>query len=352
MTFNEAQSPVTSHASRRWATAGEIALATISRPTGIVSVVLILCLVLVELRVPAARRLFASYPVSTSVVTTFIILIFTANIIDQIVVKRQQKRWELIRGIGMQGLNSELRVARDLLYILEHGSAPFDATQPITVAAEKAVEKHLPAIVREMMVHRGANDHGPTLIEMLVVEEKWVRFARTGLSEVSVYLRESLARWSPLLSIGAEVNDASHSMLLYSAYLVDAISVLELPLASERLQKQAQVLPAPTVKPFVKLWYIVAAAFVFVEEMSSNAIRPILEEPVRKGEFWESAMRNRITSSSCGYLKRWEKGDEESVERFHQDLRQARRNLKELQKNLIDIDGPGSCCREDGGVHP
>lgn len=304
---------------------GHIAWATISRPVGAVSALLIVSLVLGEVYLPAVHRLFTNYPLSTSFVTSFITLIFTANVINQIITRRLQMRWERVRSIAMQGLNTELRVARDLLYITEHGMAPFD----VTLSAVAAAEDRVPSAVRALMTHKDGARHGARLIEILMIRNDWVPFARIGIGEASAYLRESLARWSPLLSIGAEVNEASHSMILNVAYLADAVSVLEVPLAEARLQEG--VLPARVRDSFAELWEVISAAFVFVEESSANALRPSLE--LAANHIWKSAMRNKLTPAALQYLKQWyEVG---GVARFLQELLQARDKLNARQEDLI-----------------
>src|ERR1700678_3533749 len=170
-------------------TVGEIAWATISRPIGAVSALLIVSLVLGEVSFSAVRRLFTNYPLSTSFVTSFITLIFTANVINQIITRRLQMRWERVRSIAIQGLNTELRVARDLLYITEHGIAPFDVTLPVVAAAEARV----PSALRALMAYEEGVRHGARLIGILATRDEWVPLARTGIAEACAYLRESLA---------------------------------------------------------------------------------------------------------------------------------------------------------------
>jgi hypothetical protein len=287
---------------------------------------LIAFLVLGEVSFSAVRRLFTNYPLSTSFVTSFITLIFTANVINQIITRRLQMRWERVRSIAIQGLNTELRIARDLLYITEHGMAPFDVTLPIVAAAETRV----PSALRALMAREEGVRHGARLIGILAVRDEWVPLARTGIAEACAYLRESLARWSPLLSIGAEVNEASHSTILNAAYIADAVSALELPLAVARLQEG--ILPARVRDTFEELREVVSAAFVFVEENSANAVRSSLE--LAGGKPWESAMRNRITPGACQYLKQWTVG---GVVGFQHDLLVARDNLYLQQEDLIAL---------------
>jgi hypothetical protein len=326
-------------------TVGEIAWATISRPVGAVSALLIVSLVLGEVYFSALRHLFTKYPLSTSFVTSFITLIFTVSVINQIITRRLQMRWERVRSIAMQGLNTELRVARDLLYIIEHGMAPFDVTLPIVAAAEDRV----PTAVRALMAYEDGVRHGARLIEILVNRDEWVPFARIGIAEACAYLRESLARWSPLLSIGAEVNEASHSMILNAAYIADAVSALELPLAVARLQ--GGILPVRARDTFEELWEVISAAFVFVEESVSKTVRSSLE--LARGKPWKSAMRNRITPAACRHLKEWAVS---GVAGFQHDLLVARDRLYDQQKDLIDLTkrhDVGECGihHEEGGDH-
>ncbi len=332
MTSRRQGPPVNSRPGPRASNPWEIAWATVRRPVGALSGILILALVFGEIFSTAVRRLSTGYPLTTSFVATFVALIFSANVVNQVITKRLQQRWERIRSIAMQGLNDELRVARDFLYILEHGRAPFDATSPAVATAEERV----PEPVLVVMADAIASGQRATMIRTLVCKTSWVPFARVGLADASAYLRGSLARWSPLLSVGAEVNEASHSMILNSAYLADAVSVLEVPLAEVRLDEG--IPPANVRSCFVDLWAVVAAAFVFVEEESANALRPSLEQPSSKP--WQSAMRNRLDLVSISRLKQWECGSRSST-RFQRDLLKARDDLNELQKDLIDLTSPG-----------
>jgi glycerophosphoryl diester phosphodiesterase len=330
--------PVNSRPGPRASNPWEIAWATARRPIGALSGILILVLVFGEIFSMAVRRLSTGYPLTTSFVATFVTLIFSANVVNQVITKRLQQRWERIRSIAMQGLNDELRVVRDFLYIIEHGRAPFEVTSPAVAAAEERV----PELVLDVMADAIASGQGATMIRTLVCKAVWVPFARGGLAEASAYLRGSLARWSPLLSVGAEVNEASHSMILNSAYLADAVSVLEVPLAEVRLDEG--ILPANVRSCFVELWAVVAAAFVFVEEESANALRPSLEQPSSLGQPsskpWQSAMRKRLDLASSSWLKKWECADKSST-LFQRDLLKARDDLKRPQKDLIELTSPG-----------
>jgi hypothetical protein len=312
--------PAKPHVTTMW----EIAKATIGRPLGAFSGLLIVSLVLAELFSPRVRRISTGYPLTVSFVTTFIVLVFTGAVVNQIITKRLQQRWERVRSIAMQGLNSELRVARDLLHILEHGTAPFDVLLPIVAEAQKRV----PPTVRGMMENAVATNRSVRLLNELVMEADWPPFAREGLAEASAYIRRSLARWSPLLSIGAEVNAASHSMLLNSAFLVDAVSELELPLAELRLEEG--IVPPSVRSRFVALWMLVSAAFVFVEEGCSNQLNP--GQPQKR--YWPSAMRWMLASESLNRLEEW---DERGQAGFQQDLTRAHEALDGLLDPLYDL---------------
>jgi hypothetical protein len=62
------------------------------------------------------------------------------------------------------------------------------------------------------------------------------------------------------MSIGAEANEASHSMILNSACVADVVSILEVSLAVVRLDKG--VLPHDVGSRYVQLRQVVAVAFV------------------------------------------------------------------------------------------
>ena len=310
----------------------QIAWATVSRPAGALTGLLILGLIFAEILSPTVRRLSSGYPLTTSFIGTFISLAFIANVVNQIVTKRLQVRWERVRSIAMQGMNDEIRVVRDILHVIEYGEAPFEDTLPIVATTEQRV----PAAIRVTMNATLTSASSAAPVAELVCLGAWVLFARVGLSEASANLRVGLARWSPLLSMGAEVSDASHSMIVNSAYLADAVSVLELPLAEARLE---QGVPPPNVRTrFVDLWEIVAAAFVFVEEASANALRPSLDQP--PGRVWKSAMRTKLSRSSAGWLDRWDRS-KISAEAFQEDLVKARDGLEALQIDFIYLTPSG-----------
>jgi len=312
----------------RASTPWQIAWATLSKPAGALSGLLIIGLVLSELLSPTVRRVTSGYPLTTSFIGTFITLAFTATIINQIVTKRLQTRWERVRSIAMQGLNDELRLVRDILYTIEHGAPPFDAPLPV-VAAIKA---KVPLAIGEQMAISLAAEPNATLVAALVEQAIWVQFARTSLAEASAYLRGSLARWSSLLSMGAEVSDASHTMILNSAYIADAVSVVELPFAAARLV--CDVLPADVRPIFVELWEVLAAAFVFVEERSANALRPSIEH--FPGRTWKSAMRIKLSQESATFLARWD-SSRDGDEVFHEDLIRTRNALECIQVDYLDL---------------
>src|SRR6266496_2099412 len=98
----------------------QIGWATISRPVGMISSLLMVFLILGEFLSPTARRVSMAYPLTRSLIISFITLAFTASVINQVINKRLQRRWERVRSIAMQGLNDELRIARDLLYIIQY----------------------------------------------------------------------------------------------------------------------------------------------------------------------------------------------------------------------------------------
>jgi hypothetical protein len=312
----------------RAVTMWDIAVATISRPLGASSGLLIVCLVVAELSSPTVRHISAGYPITVGFVTTFIAFVFTATVINQIITRRLQLRWERVRGIAMQGLNDELRVARDLLSIMEHGMAPFDVSLPVVAAARERV----PLVVHRIVMDARANGRSANLIGELLQEAEWYPFARAGLAEVSAYIRVSLARWSPLLGIGADVSDASHSMLLNSAGLADTVSVLEVPLAEARLVEG--IAPADVRSCFVTLWKLVSVAFVFIEESSANALGPSLDRSQNRP--WKSAMRHKLALVPDAYLERWE-DSRCGQANFEQELFRARDAVVELQADLIDL---------------
>jgi hypothetical protein len=313
---------------RRHSTLFEIAWVTATRPVGIVSSVLIVALVVSEVLSPTFRLFSSVYPLTTGVMVGFITLAFTANVVNQLITKQLQQRWDRVRSIAMQGLNDELRTARDLFYILQYGCTPFDASLDQVRYAQDSV----PASIRRILESASIPAAGDLLLKELANNSEWVVFGRRGLAEISAYLRISLARWAPLLSIGAEVSESSHSMLVNVSFIVDSVSVLEVPLAQVRLV--SGTVQSSAVSPFVRLWALVSAAFVFVEETSVNALRVGLGGSA--DHLWRSAMRLKIAPSSRDSLDRWTASHDASSE-FQSDMSSARDALDRSQVDTLTL---------------
>jgi hypothetical protein len=123
-------------------------------------------------------------------------------------------------------------------------------------------------------------------------------------------------------------------MILNSACLVEAISTLEVPLAEIRLAKGSI---RPEVFPyFIELWKAVNVAFVFIEEISANALRANLM--ASSDHPWKSAMRNKMANESVEQLDRWISSDNPSSA-FQRDLRDACTRLGERQVDAIELTG-------------
>jgi hypothetical protein len=263
-----------------WATSySKVAL----NPIGAASALALIAVWLMEFNWPSAHAWFGKYPVTISLITGLLNLIFTLSLVNRLIERRDEIRWRDIRNTTLKGLNDEVRATRDILWVALWGHPPFGPSQH-TEAACQVVEDSRANWPKAPSRTETADSRAQ--IEAMESDAHRTQAAAQILRLATERIREGLVRWAPMMTLA----HGDYQALVPVTTLADVLEVMEFPFAEKRLAKAGGYVEADFRKPLQDLWLHAITTCVYAEENIVKALYPWREYPERPRKLpWISA---------------------------------------------------------------
>jgi hypothetical protein len=252
-------------------------LMLVVHPVGLVSLGALITITLMELEWASARHAFSSYPVTIGLITGLLTLIFTLSVVNRIIERRDEIRWQDIRGITLKGLNDEVRATRDILWIAIFGIPAFGVSKQTEAAFKMAHDS-------------GIEWPDPGLgkaAEQLMLMQSDANRTKTaaGLLRLATeQIREGLVRWAPMTALAR----GDYRILSPVATLADVLEVMEFPFDNKRREDGKNCVDACFHDALRDLWLHAITTCVYVEENIVRTLYPVREYPERGSGPWTS----------------------------------------------------------------
>jgi hypothetical protein len=262
-------------------------------PLGLLSLGTLIAIAALEVGSSQVRHIFGTYPVSISLLTFLITLIFTLSVVNRFIEKRAERLWEDIRGITLKGLNDEVRSTRDILWIALFGQPPYGLTQQ-TIHAFSVAEHSSITWETSTLGHAG------TCLASMVADRQWTKTASEILRLATQQIREGLVRWAPMTALAR----GDYHALSPVARLADVLEALEFPFAAPRIDRGSGCIDSRFRAPVQVLWLHAITACIYVEEIIVRVLHPKDGHSERPGE-WTSKARELVSGDEICELDRW-----------------------------------------------
>jgi hypothetical protein len=240
-----------------------------------------------EVFLDRVRQYSVTHPATSSLLTSFAALAFTASVVQVVIEGRVADRWRHVRDITLKGLNDDLRVARDLLYVATTSEPPFPTDEP---EVQRAVK-----LAKASGVHWQFGSHALAVdgIGQFVDSAAWTDVAAKILRIATRHMRTSLASWAPLTALAR----GDHRLLSQAALMADLLEAIEFPFHHSRLDESNAVSPTNR-QQLCQLWDHAIVGFVYVEEEVVRALHP--QRP------WTSFARGLLRDETAATLTTWQ----------------------------------------------
>jgi hypothetical protein len=266
------------------------------QPVGLISLAFLIAIVVLEFSSPTVRHFFSTYSVSFGILTGLLILIFTLSVVNKLIDKRAEQRWQDIRGITLKGLNDEVRSTRDILWIALSGGPPYGVNAQTTAAHTKAQHSR----VRWQKPETTFGEAGSCL-SCRLSQRDWTKTASEILRLATEQIREGLVTWAPMTTLAR----GDYRVLKPVARLADVLEVLEFPFDDRRIDDGTGCVKVKYREPLRALWLHAISTCVFVEENIVRVLYPKGEHPERGPEEWESRARELLSEDKVMELDLW-----------------------------------------------
>jgi hypothetical protein len=273
-------------------------LRLVVHPVGLTSLGALVIIALMELEWASARHVFSSYPVTIGLVTGLLTLIFTLSVVNRIIDRRDEIRWQDIRGITLKGLNDEVRATRDILWIAIFGCPAFGVSKQTEAAYEMA--QHSGIVWPDPSPGKAAEQ-----LMLMQSDADWTKTAAGILRLATEQVREGLVRWAPMTALAR----GDYRVLSPVATLADVLEVMEYPFDNKRRDDGKNCVDAYFHNALCDLWLHAITTCVYVEENIVRTLYPVEEYPERGSDPWTSGgPRERMLSVEAldeldGWLK-------------------------------------------------
>lgn len=276
---------------RKLSTSSSVKL--VLHPLGLLSLGVLIAIAALEVGSSEVRHTFSTYPVSISLLTFLITLVFTLSVVNRFFEERDERLWEDIRGITLKGLNDEVRATRDILWIALFGRPPY-----------RPAEQTIPALIlaeHSAIVWPSDNfGQASRCIECMVADENWAKTASEILRLATQQIREGLVRWAPMTALAR----GDYHALSPVARLADVLEALEFPFAIPRMDSTTGSVDFKFREPLRVLWLHAITACIYVEERIVRVLYPTGQHPERP-KAWISKARELLSEDKVCELDSW-----------------------------------------------
>ena len=246
-------------------------------PFALGSLAALIAVIVIEFIWPTARRFFAGYPVTLGVIVGLLNLIFTLSLVNKFIQRRDEIRWQGIRGITLKGLNDEVRATRDILWVALFGQPVFGVSKQTDAACTRA---------KQSRVKWPKTPFGDASARILAMESdaRWTTTAAEILRMATEQIREGLVRWAPTMALAG----GDYRVLRPVAALADVLETMEFPFDNNRRNAGKGCIDVKFQWALRDLWLHAITTCVYVEENIVRTAYPASEYPERGPGAWRS----------------------------------------------------------------